>query len=569
MSYRFASLALSGLLVGCSTTPSEPDDDDSVDETPAPGAWESLDCVADDDSLRVALNEPAPLQLRAWGARVDGDPVDASPDAVWTVLRGGGTVAEDGLYTAAGDRGGLVTVRAELEGLTAVCTLEVHLDVWVDLAETGMDPVQLHEAEVRPDDRCGAYVAYPGLDAAFPPNQIPPEIHWRPAADHDIYIVDLQSEYVHVRAAVDGRQWEPPANMLEVMSRSHNGQRVDVLVRVLTGTYDAEQAQFEGILCTADRRIEIEISDLPLVAAVYYWSEATDGLWSIDVGTTDPVRVLDSDTTGECVGCHSSNHGRPQDLTMTWGDLAVVAQVSDISTPIVGPNEERPARFTAINGDGTRLVRSWGGSLHLDDLSTGESLGVLPTIGYATHPSYAPDGARVVYTSCASGEPSDWYLTNCGLRVLETDDFGELTREREVVPRDPIWNYYYPSISPNGDWVVFNRSMGHTHSNDDAELMVIPLTRQGGPIRLDRANGGVNLANSWPRWGPMRGNEAWLTFSSRRGYGEGGGGASQIWLAELDMSLARQHFDPSRAPIRLSGQEFGVGHYTPTLVRLD
>ena len=210
-------------------------------------------------------------------------------------------------------------------------------------------------------------------------------------------------------------------------------------------------------------------------------------------------------------------------------------------------------------------MRSWEGELWVDDASTGAVLGVLPTIGYATHPSINADGDRLVYSSCVSGDGWEWNMQGCALRALEADEAGDWTVDRELLRRDPIWNYYYPTISPDGQWVLFNRSTGNTYDDEDAELMLLPLALEGDPIRLDRANGGLGKTNSWPRWGPVLADRAWISFSSRRRLG-GGQGTPQVWLAEVDLGLAWSGFDPSRAAIRLPGQDPEVGNHTPVWV---
>ena len=226
---------------------------------------------------------------------------------------------------------------------------------------------------------------------------------------------------------------------------------------------------------------------------------------------------------------------------MAWGEMAVVSPLGALADPIVQPSLDRPGRFTIVDDMGDRLVRSWEGELWVDDASTGAVLGVLPTIGYATHPSINADGDRLVYSSCVSGDGWEWNMQGCELRALEADEAGDWTVDRELLGRDPTWNYYYPTISPDGQWVLFNRSTGNTHDDEDAELMLLPLALEGDP--------------STPR-------------PRQRGTGE------DELLAAVGAGLCRSRVDQlleSPAPGRQSGNAAGVarrGRPRPRMVRL-
>jgi len=538
------------------------------DASPVHGEFEWIDCIAEAASVDVPMGETREVRLRAMALPTGADEseaVDVTADAWWTVLQGEGTVAE-AVYTTPDDKGGLAAIEVQLQGLSDVCEIEMHLQIWVDGAGSGLAPEQVLEHEIEGNDECAAVVVYPSRDSAFPPNQVPPRVQWLPSWWDDLYIVDIESEYVHMLATTRDHQWEPDFELLRVLSRSHDAARVPFELRVLSASFDYENSGWGGALCNASRPVNLEVSNVRLPGSVVYWSPITEGLWSIEIGATEAVPLLDPDTVG-CVGCHALNTGAPDRLSMAWGERAVVSRLDDLEQPVVEPSEERPGRFTILDDASNRLIRSWEGELFYDDAGTGAILGRLPTVGYATHPTINSDGDRLVYSSCESGDGWEWNMIGCGLRALEMDGQGELTIDRELLPRHEAWNYYYPSISPDGQWVLYNRSTGDTHDDRDAELMLIPLAIEGDPIRLDRANGGVDLTNSWPRWGPMLQDRAWISFSSRRGYGDRSDrGTPQVWIAEVDLALAWSGFDPSRAAIRLPGQDLDVGNHTPVWV---
>jgi hypothetical protein len=106
-------------------------------------------------------------------------------------------------------------------------------------------------------------------------------------------------------------------------------------------------------------------------------------------------------------------------------------------------------------------------------------------------------------------------------------------------------NNFYPSYSPDGKFIAFNRVAkqagamtacangfcpNDSFSNPKSRVLLLPTG--GGitmPIDLEAANGSpaatpVDLSNSWPRWTPFvqtyKGSRLlWLTFSSTRDYG--------------------------------------------------
>ena len=106
---------------------------------------------------------------------------------------------------------------------------------------------------------------------------------------------------------------------------------------------------------------------------------------------------------------------------------------------------------------------------------------------------------------------------------------------------------------------------GDAYDDPDAEVMLVSASG-GVPIRLARANTEPAPGNSWPRWGPQVDDTAWLAFASRRAYGRIVEGRAQIWLAELNLALAREGLDPSAPAVWLSGQDTNSGNHTPAWV---
>src|SRR5262249_5507714 len=91
------------------------------------------------------------------------------------------------------------------------------------------------------------------------------------------------------------------------------------------------------------------------------------------------------------------------------------------------------------------------------------------------------------------------------------------------------YNEYYPSFSPDDQFVAFNRVGQNTERYDHAAAEVFVILSAGGVPTRVAANDPVQcsgkkspgITNSWPKWAPeavVVGDRTfyWLAFSSRR-----------------------------------------------------
>src|ERR1019366_4811065 len=189
----------------------------------------------------------------------------------------------------------------------------------------------------------------------------------------------------------------------------------------------------------------------------------------------------------------------------------------------------------------------------------------------------------------------------------------------------PAQNNYYPSYSPDGQLVIFDRAPlvgtaatltacaggfcpNDSFSNRSARVMLMKSAAPGSlPIDLEAANGSpaatpLPFSNSWPKWSPFlqnfKGDKLlWIAFSSTRDYGlrvrnhvsgagqyqcypadsyEQPGTAHhssfapqcqqpQIWMAAVDVSTAIADVakDPSRPGFWLPFQDVTTHNHTP------
>jgi Tol biopolymer transport system component len=153
------------------------------------------------------------------------------------------------------------------------------------------------------------------------------------------------------------------------------------------------------------------------------------------------------------------------------------------------------------------------------------------------------------------------------------------TNDRLLLQQQGDENFYYPTFSPDSQWIAFNIggyfsgtdsngdpvSGSSSYANPTARLFLISASG-GDPVELTSANGVGDLTNSWPRWAPVTQDYAWLAYSSKRDYGHSGEGNSQLWITAVDLSEASLGNDPSAPPVWFTGQDLGENNLIPLWV---
>jgi hypothetical protein len=194
----------------------------------------------------------------------------------------------------------------------------------------------------------------------------------------------------------------------------------------------------------------------------------------------------------------------------------------------------------------------------------------MPASGYVTHPDLSADGTKLVYAQAAAGTMQDWSFNGGKVFIRSfdpaTNAFGP---EQMLVGMGN--NNYYPSLSPDGNWVMFNRAAtGAAYNNNAATLWVVPADGSAQPVELAKANQGQTLTNSWGRWAPFQqtigaSNEPmyWVTVSSTRDFGVRlvGTARPQIWMTPFFPTKAAGQADPSNSAFRLPFQNIDSNNH--------
>jgi hypothetical protein len=282
--------------------------------------------------------------------------------------------------------------------------------------------------------------------------------------------------------------------------------------------------------------------------------------------------VYTTTEAGRCVACHVlSRDGTKMAITYSGGNQD--SSIIDVATrtPMV-PAMQQYWNFGTYTPDGTKLITSRLGTLTVRDGTTALPTGqTVPTGGFASHPDFSPLGNLLVYALGASAPGADdWHFTGGQIVTIPYDAAaGTWGTPTPIITGGG--NNYYPSISPDGQWVLFNRSTEDAYDDNSAELWVARIDGTGAR-KLDLANIGPNLTNSWARWAPFRttfgpaGAEEdayWITWSSRRDFGVRlvGVRRPQLWMSPFFPGRVAAGNDPTAPAFRLPFQDINSNNH--------
>jgi hypothetical protein len=270
---------------------------------------------------------------------------------------------------------------------------------------------------------------------------------------------------------------------------------------------------------------------------------------------------------GKCVACHSlSRDGKKMAITYNGGNGA--ATVVDVATSAVMPSIAA-WNFATFMPDGSELITVEQGVMSVRDATTQAVITTVPAAGYASHPDVSPDGTQLVYV-VPKATSADWHFGG-GQLVVQSYDRTTHTFGAPRMLLTDAFNDYYPSFSPDGQWILYNRSTDNStsgaYNNATANLAVIKVDGSQPPVELTIANLTGPLTNSWGRWAPFAQTFGaqqepilWITVSSKRDFGvrmiNGAPDPArpQIWMAPFFPNRAAAQHDPSAPMFHLPFQ---------------
>jgi hypothetical protein len=559
----------------------------------------------------------------------DGSSADVSMKAAWQASPIG-VMVQNGAVTATA--AGRYTIVAVYGMQTASAQLDVSLTGSSD--NTGFAAGDHAKLDAAPQAGTPT-IAYPLDGALFPSNLAPIEVHVKKS--------DPAQTLARIRLSSGALL---TYDFYAVCQASPNpGQFSDACIVPITGSFagnlvgvsaaadisiTARLAAADGSHLAESAPVNAAWSDLELSGGLYYWTTAgkNDSAFNTAVARYDfqgdtsmPSIYLSSDQAPpvpngqpQCIGCHALSPDGTKLAFSMGGSLPGYFTLLDVAsrTPTATDFDDKFVNMTSFSPDGTRMVNMAYGKLSLRTADA--SLNLLADDLFAadvnekkSHPFWSPDGSKFAFVSWVPGmygAANDVHVTGdmvqgAQIWIAPSDGTMMTGPATLLVPRDIAadgksgHSYYYPAISDDGQFVVFNRSScdGPANANAgdwgagacdgyndfSAQLMLVRASG-GNPVALDKANGTGTLTNSWPRWSPDHGQFRkstvyWVAFSSRRDYGlslkgsTDGSTKPQLWFAAVVVSSSGEFTDPSFAPVWLPGQDPDLsgprGNHTP------
>jgi hypothetical protein len=498
----------------------------------------------------------------------DGSIEDVTGLVAWNVQPQFGAM-QGARFVTTGQVGGVATVTATLD--SALGTAEVTINI----RTTRVDP----SAPPNAPDLFGSgtidparapSVIYPPDQVVVPANLGDFDVHWADASNNDVWEISLRSAHSDIRVYVGASfpRWYA-FDATEWLAASGNADTVTAMVRGVSTAVPGQIGVSAGVTAT--------LPDQPIGGGLYYWAAASaagapEGIYRHDLSRPgEPAErfyTVAEEPAGRCVACHIlSRDGTRMAITYDGGNEEGTLMDVATRTPIAPePGNWNYGTFTA---DGTRLITAFQGYLDIRDSATGAVVGQVPTGAWTTQPDFSPTGSMIAYVAAPMTLPSYNVSFSGGSIVVQPYDGANYGAPVTIVPNaGGGQNNYYPSVSPDGAWVVFNRSTGDSYNDPDAELWVASATGAGTPIKLDRANIQSGLVNSWTRWAPfeqtVNGERMfWITFSSMRQFGNrlGAGARPQVWMAGFFPDRAAMGVDPTAPAFWLPFQDIDTNNH--------
>jgi WD40-like Beta Propeller Repeat len=429
----------------------------------------------------------------------------------------------------------------------------------------------------------GPCLVEPGTDAVFPQNWLRPLFTWQPAAGENLFELRLHvaNQIDDLVVYTDASSWTMPKTMWDAL-RTHSPTEAMTLT-VRGGVLSNGMLQSESLGTSTP----MGIAPVQATGAIVYWttndtmtgSAALKGFSpgdeSVEVVLTPTQYSQEQQTTSFCIGCHSSTPDgdfvaftTTTSAQQTWSDALALID-PDGGTVGSAPSYLTPTAAAALartsEGALTFSPAHWQtgdrrGIVSYDPGGTGTNVGLTWVDFEATSatqasatmarngdsqlagaPAWSHDGTKIVYVS--TNRVCTGRLGNCTPQYTQPQDVGSRAALDTVpyaagaggaatpVPgaSDSTSQSYYPSFSPDDQWILFNQIPNDDNMYDQpaAELFVVPAA--GGTATRLAANdpaqcSGVvspGITNSWGKWAPTAlpangGTYYWVVFSSKR-----------------------------------------------------
>lgn len=522
-------------------------------------------------------------EFKLLGLKGDGTKEQVTDGVSWSATNPAvGSIAA-GTFTANGQLGGVVQIRATRQGKTAAATLTVRLKTKADDL-TIDDP---SKDKLRKAEAADATVkwAYPYDETVWPRGLAGPTLMWNGGAssnDYRIHIASPTFEFEGFGKAGTPPRYEIPQKLWTKFVESTSGGATLTVSRLAAGTA-TKVVQHKWTVAPGSVR-----------GTIYYWSNREGRVLRIKPGAAAPddfsAGVLAASDTleGQPVGCTMTCHRVSADGSTLISGGDVFGGSYDLGTnkprhsfTTATFDQRRQWHFGAPTPNGKYVVRHGFGGGGLYATADG---GAVPATGLESvptwYPAFAPTGKQLLYIDFTAEGAGNLFGRSFDEATLKFGD-KKLLVDNTAVPTQK--SLAYPSGSPDGKWVIYQRATVNADTrgqcitgepscryDNRADLYLAATGEKGTEIPLSKLNGtGYPFAAgsrdlSWnfePTFAPVAaGGYFWVVFTTRRTYGNIYEGSlaeapqvKQLWVAAIDIDVVPGK-DPSHAAFHLPGQ---------------
>ncbi|MEJ7602352.1 MAG: hypothetical protein WKG01_30935 [Kofleriaceae bacterium] len=412
-------------------------------------------------------------------------------------------------------------------------------------------------------------ILYPPADVVMPRNLGDFETHWIDPHGNDVFEVSLKTEFADVRVYVAGGNGLASAGPMASWSAFLAQEWLEAVGIETTVSYQVRGVQLSNpTVVGAGPPRQVKLSNELMQGGLYYWAAESTvgpaGIFRHDMskpGQPAEEFMTTNQTGGRCVACHVlSRDGTRMAITYDGGNGA--STLVDVATATRAP-ESQAWNFATFTPDASKILTVHKGTLVVRDSTTQGVIVAMPSAGRVSHPDLSADGTRLVYVRSPGDE--DWRFPDGRIYTRSFDPVTNAFGAETPLVTEGV-NNFYPSWSPDGQYVLFNRSdtngVNGAYNNGNASLWVIKADGAAPAVELVAANQGLGLTNAWGRWAPFSqtigtaGEQIyWVTVSSKRAFGTRlATGTPQIWMTPFRVATAAAGQDPSVSAFRLPFQ---------------
>jgi hypothetical protein len=563
-----------------------------------------------DATLTVPLTGGATQDYKAYADTGGQTHVDVTAQCAFKVTDTTlGTFAGATFDSAA--RGGDTVVTATCGSAQGTANLHLLLKGWILGSGAPNDsPTTFANATSGNDPAHTPAVEYP-LDKAVAPLNIPSiDTQWTSAQD-DLFHLSWTSTHLALDLYTTQADAQLADDVWKNVAATAAGEAVTITVEGLV------QAQSSTKYASAP--IVLNMShDIIDNTAIYWWASSQGSLITQTFGQTGaPTQVK-----GNCTSCHSVSRSGSR----IGYSRCVGGSCNALYAGFMKYDKANDVWNDTLNADGMTLHGSYTtfspvGYPYADDkqsvalvaLATCNLTLVDPDTGAgvtsnvdtvsthmngnpgrcATMPDWAPDGKSVVFASTPNA--GQWIDVSSSAIALmtysysgSTHTFGEptfLVSGSLTLPSGTYDNFFFPSFSPDGSYIVFDAARAawrnFTVAGSPGQRLVLTTPTGAWTRELANLNGSGDLDITWPHWAPTNNADYyWVVFSSERDYGHkltksntasacianGVQQCKQIWIAAIDkatLTAKTPPDDPSAPPVWMPGQDIGADNISP------